>query len=396
MKGKLFSKDRSSKREEGVAFLTERPGGHPFVALDSYIPLSTPQHKLYDAMREAIPILDAAVDKIVRLIGTFRMTTGEGTVDRALEHFLRSVPSGGAGRGIDSFVAGYLDSLLCYGNAVGEMVLTPEQDGIAAVRSASLDGIEIGRAPDGIGGEVLLRRGGKRLRPPHPELVFYSTLGAAPGDVVGRSIFKGLPFVGGILLKIWDATAKNFERVGNVRFAVTYKPAADGSDRGLIKERTERIATAWSSAMSDSRVRDFICAGDVDIKVIGADNQIPDIQIPVRQMLEQIVAKLGIPPFLLGLSWSSTERMSAQQADILTSELESYRRLLEPVLLRIARTQLRLCGCPLEPKIEWNVINLQDEVEMSKARLQRAQSLQIERELGEESLDPGYLRGDFA
>ena len=33
-----------------------------------------------------------------------------------------------------------------------------------------------------------------------------------------------------------------------------------------------------------------------------------------RQMLEQLVAKTGLPPFLLGLSWSSTERMSAQQA----------------------------------------------------------------------------------
>ena len=59
------------------------------------------------------------------------------------------------------------------------------------------------------------------------------------------------------------------------------------------------------------------------IKVIGADNQVLDSQVPVRQMLEQIVAKLGVPPFLLGLSWSTTERMSAQQADLLTSELST-------------------------------------------------------------------------
>lgn len=62
-----------------------------------------------------------------------------------------------------------------------------------------------------------------------------------------------------------------------------------------------------------------------------------DSDIPVRQLLEQIVAKLGLPPFLLGLSWSSTERMSSQQADILTSELEAYRRLLNPMLEQFAR-----------------------------------------------------------
>ncbi len=48
--------------------------------------------------------------------------------------------------------------------------------------------------------------------------------------------------------------------------------------------------------MRSGSVKDFVAVGDVDIKVIGADNQIPDSEIPVREMLEQIVAKLGIPP----------------------------------------------------------------------------------------------------
>ena len=64
------------------------------------------------------------------------------------------------------------------------------------------------------------------------------------------------------------------------------------------------------NAMRCGEVRDFVAVGDVDIKVIGADNQIIDTEIPVRQLLEQIVAKLSVPPFLLGLTWSSTERMS--------------------------------------------------------------------------------------
>ena len=88
-------------------------------------------------------------------------------------------------------------------------------------------------------------------------------------------------------------------------------------------------------------VSDFVAVGDVQIKAIGADGQQMDSEVPVRQMLEQIVAKMGIPPFLLGLSWSSTERMSSQQADMLTSELTAYRRILEPAL-KICKTWLRL------------------------------------------------------
>ena len=112
---------------------------------------------------------------------------------------------------------------------------------------------------------------------------------------------------------------------------MTYKPSNDASDRAFAKDRAKQIAQEWSRAMRKDCVSDFIAVGDVSIKAIGADNQILDSNVPVRQMLEEIVAKMGIPPFLLGLSWSSTERMSSQQADILTSELEAYRRLLNPV-----------------------------------------------------------------
>ena len=84
--------------------------------------------------------------------------------------------------------------------------------------------------------------------------------------------------------------------------------------------------------------------GDVDIKVIGADSQVLDSEVPVRQILEQLVARTGIPPFLLGLSWSSTERMSTQQADMMTSELTAIRRGLEPVVERICELWLALHG----------------------------------------------------
>ena len=84
-------------------------------------------------------------------------------------------------------------------------------------------------------------------------------------------------------------------------------------------------------------VSDFVAVGDVQIKAIGADGQQMDSEVPVRQMLEQIVAKMGIPPFLLGLSWSSTERMSSQQADMLTKRADGVPQNLEPAILKICK-----------------------------------------------------------
>jgi len=120
-------------------------------------------------------------------------------------------------------------------------------------------------------------------------------------------------------------------------------------------------------------------SGDVDIRAIGADGQILDSEVPGRQILEQLVARTGIPPFLLGLSWSSTERMSSQQADILTSEIAAIRRSLDPVVERICELWLRLHGYDSRVEVIWDTVNLQDEETEARAALYRAQAESLER-----------------
>ena len=195
-----------------------------------------------------------------------------------------------------------------------------------------------------------------------------------------------------MLLQIYSAIGKNFERMGNLRYAVTYRPTpGDGTDAAAV---ANEISREWSTAMqaaAEGEIRDFVAVGDVDIRVIGADNQFIATEVPVRQLLEQIVAKLGLPPFLLGLSWSSTERMSSQQSDLLTGELESYRRLLTPVLAKIAGLYLRSQGFAPEVAVEWAPISLQDETEEATARLTRAKAVELERKLAHEAKQEGTV-----
>ena len=130
-------------------------------------------------------------------------------------------------------------------------------------------------------------------------------------------------------------------------------------------------------ATRSGSVRDFVAVGDVDIKVIGADNQVLDSSVPIRQILEQMVSKTGIPPFMLGLNWSSTERMSAQQADLLTTEMTAIRRSLLPVLERICSLWLRLHGYGCGFQVVWDDINLQDLLEEAKADWYREQTRKL-------------------
>lgn len=263
------------------------------------------------------------------------------------------------------------------------MIPSSDGQGIAAVYNARLDDVEI-RADGSPLNLLVCRRDAGGANPvKYQNLVVVSLLNQRAGTARGTSLLRGLPFVSGILLRIFESVKNNWERVGDVRFAVTYKP-----DNGVFSdENAQQIADEWRKAMRSDSVCDFVSVGDVSVKVIGSENIMPECEVPVRALLEQITSKLGIPPFLLGLSWSSTERMSSQQADILTSELEYYRDTLEPVIRRIVRTHLQLCGCNTPFRVEWDDINLQDAVELSQARLNNAQAQKLENEIGWEEED---------
>lgn len=372
---------RKKKRREPL------PGGQAAdtaLAVQTGLPPAPPfsgvtERRLYEQLRAHVPVIDSAIGKIRRLIGLFTVKCDDPRMQENLNRFLNEVQVNAAQRGIDAFIGNYLEQLLTYGNAVGEMVL--EEGGIAALYNASLDDVEI-EEPAPLVARVSRKLPDGKLMPcPFPELILLSALNPPPGSARGVSLLRGLPFVSEILLKIYRTTGVNWERMGNVRFAVTCKD----DNPAFAGERARRMAEQWKQAMREGPVSDFVAVGDVSIKAIGADNQILDSEVPVRQMLEQIIAKLGVPPFLMGLSWSSTERMSSQQADILTSELEAYRRLLEPVILRVASLWLKMEGCDTVCTVEWDDITLQDEVDHANARLMNARAEEIERSLEEET-----------
>lgn len=373
------------KRREPAAPVVQvrRSEGHPFGVLDQYIPLGGGQIRLYRAIREGVPVVDAAIWKLVRLCGGVRPLCRDSRMQGELDRFWRTVNVGWGQRGIQAFLDRYLDDLFTCGHALGEIVLQPDGRDIAAVLCADPEQVEAREGDSPLDFRLCRRTGGERAELPWQELLLFTPFQPTGDAPCGVSLLRSMPFLTGILLKIFQAVGQNWERAGSLRFAVVLRPGE--GEEAFAQERCRLLAQEWSEAMQAGRagtVRDFVAVGDVDIKVIGADGQILDSQVPVRQILEQLVARTGIPPFMLGLSWSSTERMSTQQADLLTSEITAIRRSLEPALCRIAELWLRLRGQDGQVELEWEDINLQDLVEEARAELYRAQAegLRLERE----------------
>ena len=375
------------KKETAVPGTVQLRSGerHPFGMLADYVPLQNGELQLYRAVREAVPVVDAAIYKLIRMTGGVRATCQDAAAQRQLQTFLRTVPTGRGQQGINAFLDCYLDSLLVCGRAIGEIVPARGGRDIAALLCGRTDCIDIREGsqplefcicgPDETGRMVPL---------PFQNLLLFTPFHPEAEHPYGVSLMRSLPFLTDILMKIYHTVGVNWERCGNVRFAVTCR---DGGN-GQAAERSRMLASEWSQAMQETKqgsVRDFVAVGDVDIRVIGGDAPILDSEVPVRQILEQVVAKTGIPPFMLGLSWSSTDRMSAQQADLLTTEITAIRRALTPTVERICRLWLRMHGFTCGYEVVWDDINLQDEVEEAKAQLylEQARKLRIENDAAE-------------
>ena len=378
---------RGKKKSGTVAAVCQLRSGntHPFGMMKGFTPLGGGQERIYREMREAIPVLDAAVCKMVRLCGGFEVRCRNAEAQRRLNDFLKMMPCGRGQMGIESFLSGYLDGLLTYGRAVGELVVAGGR--LRAVCWGDVTALEVQEGENPL--ETVLWGMDEHglMRPlPYQHLLLFTALNPEPAHPYGVSMFRGMPFLADILLKIYNTIGTNWERAGNIRYSVICKGAED-MDPATAQERGRQVAAEWGRAMEDNKngtVRDFVAVGDVEIKVIGGEAPVLDSEVPVRQILEQLVAKTGLPPFLLGLSWSTTERMSTQQADLLTSELWALRRTVEPAMRKICQTYLALEGQDNRVEIIWDDISLQDIQQEAQAELYRAQAEKYRSDAGRE------------
>ena len=70
---------------------------------------------LYDMLRAQVPIIDAAITKVVRLTGGFKLRCADERAEKQMAEFFAELPVPASGRSLERFCEMYLDSLLTYG-----------------------------------------------------------------------------------------------------------------------------------------------------------------------------------------------------------------------------------------------------------------------------------------
>ena len=152
-------------------------------------PVAGPLEKeLFDRLRYAVPVIDAAIMKIIRLTGGFRLVCSDERFQEQLDRFCENVPVGLTGTSLGCFADAFLDSMLTYGSAVGEIVIDEEGRRIAGLWNGDTTSTTVSAGASPFERRYAVRRQDGSLREvAHPERILYASL------TNGHSLLRGLP-----------------------------------------------------------------------------------------------------------------------------------------------------------------------------------------------------------
>jgi hypothetical protein len=354
------------------------------------------------ALRQAIPILDVAIDRLVRLTGKVIVTWESPRVQAAWDEWQSMVSVPPLLRGFNTSLNGLQSRALMFGTGVREIEFDALGRQVKAFRFIAPDTVRFRQDPEDAFGVVVAQTQSGQITPVVLERQFIDIAAHDPRDdsPYGRSIFADCPFVGELLLEMVHATKQNWIRVGTPAFGVLVGIPQNidaAVDLGtLMQSLLDQIKSDWTTAMTArqtaGKITDFFAAGDVKIVTIGADGQMLDFQIPWRAILEQVIGATHLPPWMLGMHWSTTERLSTEQAQSLEGVILDYQADVTPNVLWAADWWARANGfADDEREVGWPAASLRDRVEEARAGLMEAQAEQTRQKVGRQLWADGVV-----
>lgn len=374
---------------------------------------------LYEAMREAIPVLDGAVGALVTLDGIVRVQGGNDKLIAEIEDWMLNVPCNDAEKGLQALYETQGNERYEQGFGIAEYIVDRKKTDVIGLRVADSKGIYFRRVETGL--EVYYRPPTKRQdgsngldnierilrnglgQPVTCDLLtqygygrldtsrlLYTTQMPEADNPYGTSIFRSLEFSGQSLLTIQNALQQSWRRYGDPPLMVVYKVSNKKvvDTAGELDKRRDALAKNLRSAMEQKgkgNSVDFVQAigkdDDLKIDVIGANGVVMEIEMPARHLLEQIVAKVGLPAWMLGLQFSTSERLAEQQAGMALQAAKTRFERRRADLTALVATMLRMRGRTWK-RGDWELVqelpNIQDQVKQAQAGFLRAQTALME------------------
>lgn len=336
----------------------------------------------YEFLRESIPVIDAAIWRLVALDGHIVVKGNNTALVEEIQEWLYNVPVNDVQRGLQAFHQALSNEAFEQGFGLGEFITDKKRGDIVSLRVADSKSIKFSREDQG-GLRIYQKGAGDQSdRELKQENLLYFAVHAENQNPYGTPLFRSCEFVSKALVTMQNSVKNVWERFGDPSYSLIYKTSKkDGID---FEARKTALATELNTALrakAAGKSADFVRAIDsnssIELKVIGIEGQELSLEIPARHMLEQIIAKSGLPPWMLGMHWSTTERLSNAEVEVLLADITTRQAAKMPLFFNLVRTLLLLRGRTWKAGdwwLEWGQVNLHDLVQQAQARFLNAQA----------------------
>lgn len=415
---KFFGINISRTKKPGSNFevgtqLRPAEGQGPFTsAFKSYVPRKV-ETSFYEILREGIPIIDAAIWKLVDLDGHLVVTGNNEQLVDEIKEWMDNVQVNDLQKGLQAFHQNISNETFEQGFGLGEFLPDKSRSDIIQLKVADSKTIKFARKNGLI--EIYQKADGDNdYRPLKTNNILYQSIHNENQNPYGTSIIRSMEFCGKLMATMHNSLLNVWERFGDPSFEITYKASKKGLGPEDLETRRKKIATEFDAAIRKKREgysADFVRAIDKDseitIKVIGGENEILELEVPARHVLEQIIAKTGLPSWMLGMHWSTTERLADKEVIMLQEARLNRHKAKLPVYTNLIKILLLLRGRTWK-KGDWNLefakLNLFDLVAEAQARflnlqgdyylVQNAQAMGTTVDPAMLSSGKAYLSGD--
>ena len=335
------------------------------------------QYAVIDKMVRNIPFLDVGLRKFGRMVNGFGVLADNDTLQEGLDEFLASVEVDWIQKGFRSYESRLVRELMQYGLALGEVVLDDPGREIACLVNINSPEVRLKREENAW---IIGQQDCHSTIPTffeNQELLQYNLSNPEGDSPLGTPLLRSAPWVADIVMQMERSLKQMWWRSGAPSFHISAEidpenlgPTVGQTDIDNIRSGLE---SNWNDGMEQrftgTGIPDFITAGTfkLNFAAIGADVKELDFQIPFRSLMEQVLSTIELAPFMLGIQWATTERLSQQQGDAVVACVDDVRAELEPDYLMICELFQQLSGMRGSFKAKWQEFSLQDRVENARA-----------------------------
>ena len=330
-------------------------------------------------IRETIPMISAAIMRMKELVGRPEVQASP-SLKTDIDAFLTNLPVNRMQVGMGNWLQSHLDNMYTFGRSHAEAILNNTRTDLFGL--VEVDPRTVGLRPT-FGGYathvVQYQYGGGIPVTLLPELLLSSVNDIRGDDPNGTSLIAELPFVAQILNAMLRSLGSTWDRFGSPTYHVRWNPPADWADpsgdqgKVIMGQMQGNLQNALKNR-AEGVANDFFTVGDVEITILGAQGEQLEFAETGRAIMEQIVAKFGLPPFMYGFSWASTERMSTAQAKLLTEIIEASREVVGPQIERLIRLWQLVTGRGGKFTLAWPKTSLIDLLDVARSRAMDAQA----------------------